>query len=370
MKSKEVKVVIPIYHKQLTYNEKISLLQCKRILNQHSLCLIKPINMSLQIEEIQGIEIEEFDRKWFQSVQTYNLLMLTEQFYERFEDYEYILIYQLDAFVFRDELLTFCSMGYDYIGAPWLHGKFVYVNGAGGYYYIGNGGFSLRKVKSHLDILKKSSINGIVNEDMFFASRQHAQFRIAPIEVATGFAFETNVRECIEKNNGKLPFGCHAWEKYDFQFYQNIFQDFGYDTSDIQDGKLDQIKDDALYDLAELTEKELRETLKFIFPNMENEIWIWGAGQIGKECGWQMLRNHIHIKGFLDKNMRLHGTKLFEKEIVIAPCHYFKDTGKTPLIIAMSQIPEEIIEQLNQNSKYEGRDYISWNMLCSLLKVY
>lgn len=30
------------------------------------------------------------------------------------------MIYQLDAWVFNDELSSWCSLGYDYIGAPFF----------------------------------------------------------------------------------------------------------------------------------------------------------------------------------------------------------------------------------------------------------
>ena len=46
-------------------------------------------------------------------------MLLTADFYRRFTDYEYILIHQLDVFLFEDKLLEFCDMGYDYIGAPY-----------------------------------------------------------------------------------------------------------------------------------------------------------------------------------------------------------------------------------------------------------
>ena len=35
-----------------------------------------------------------------------------------FLEYQYMLIYQLDAFVFEDKLDYFCELGYDYIGIP------------------------------------------------------------------------------------------------------------------------------------------------------------------------------------------------------------------------------------------------------------
>lgn len=368
MKANEVKVVIPIYREKLTQNEDISFRQCKKILNRYPLCIVKPVSLSLQIAGVQGMEIEEFEDIWFQSIQTYNDLMLSEQFYERFRDYKYILIHQLDAFVFRDELYNFCALDYDYIGAPWLYGQFVYINGESGYYYTGNGGLSLRKVESHLSVLKERQIQNIVNEDMFFSSRNQNVFRTAPIEIALEFAFEANVKECFERNHEALPFGCHAWQKYDFEFYRPIFQEMGYDTSDIQDGEMDWIRRHTLCDYSKLTEKNIREALQALLPDMENEIWIWGAGWVGKKCGWMFQRSHIHVKGFIDGNVHMHGVRLFGKEIS-SSTEYFQETGKALLLIAMNHVPEEIVEELYGKGKREGKDYILWKKLLDRLCI-
>lgn len=356
--------MIPIYHVQLTLNERISLLQCKKVLNQYPICIIKPENMVLQIEEIQGMEIKEFDETWFRSVQSYNMLMLTKYFYQQFCDCEYILIYQLDAFVFRDELQAFCSLGYDYIGAPWLYGCFAYMNGTGKYYYVGNGGLSLRRVRACLEILQEFQGGNLVNEDIFFASRGEKKFRIAPMDIALQFAFEANVKACFEKNHRKLPFGCHAWQKYDFSFYRPIFQNIGYDTSCIQDEKLD--KDSTKCDLSMINEKDFRKTVQFLLSDMKNEVWIWGAGQIGKHCGWLLQKNHIRIKGFIDNNSSIYNTELYDKE-VCAPSRYFEDASETPIVIAILHMPDEIRNYLCQNGKQQGKDYVSWDMLTALL---
>ena len=42
--------------------------------------------------------------------------MVSPLFYLNFKKYRYLLIYQLDALVFRDELLEWCSKEIDYIG--------------------------------------------------------------------------------------------------------------------------------------------------------------------------------------------------------------------------------------------------------------
>ncbi len=42
----------------------------------------------------------------------------------------------------------------------------------------------------------------------------------SPVE-ACAFAFERSPRYLYEKNANILPFGCHAWEKYDKAFWLN-----------------------------------------------------------------------------------------------------------------------------------------------------
>jgi len=34
------------------------------------------------------------------------------------------------------------------------------------------------------------------------------------------FSFEVGPKHCFEKNNQTLPFGCHAWAKYDREFWK------------------------------------------------------------------------------------------------------------------------------------------------------
>jgi hypothetical protein len=73
-------------------------------------------------------------------------------FYEVFRQYEYMLIYQLDCWVFRDELEMWCDKGYDYIGAPFFVKWFVDRG-----IYVGNGGFSLRKISNIIEYLKRNN---------------------------------------------------------------------------------------------------------------------------------------------------------------------------------------------------------------------
>lgn len=60
-------------------------------------------------------------------------------------------------------------------------------------------------------------------EESFWTNRAmhyYPEFKIAPLELALRFSFECVPRYCFEKNNNNLPFGCHAWQKYDKKFWE------------------------------------------------------------------------------------------------------------------------------------------------------
>ena len=49
-------------------------------------------------------------------------------------------------------------------------------------------------------------------------------FRIAPPEVAVKFSWEALPRRCYELCNGNLPFGLHAWARYDLPFLRPLLE--------------------------------------------------------------------------------------------------------------------------------------------------
>ncbi|MBO7213161.1 MAG: hypothetical protein J6U99_01215, partial [Rikenellaceae bacterium] len=109
-----VVVVIPTYRNELSEWEKLSLEQCVKVLSKnHHIKIVAPEGI-----DSHGLQVERFDSKFFDGLAGYNKLMLAAEFYDRFSDYDYILIYQLDGWVFRDRLNEWCSQGWDYIGAP------------------------------------------------------------------------------------------------------------------------------------------------------------------------------------------------------------------------------------------------------------
>jgi hypothetical protein len=108
--TERVAVVIPIYRNEFSAFEELALKQCFRVLNKHKIIVIKPKSLNLTIlREYDFIDFISFDDHYFENIQGYNALMLWEGFYEKFLEYQYILIHQLDAFVFKDSLIEWCD---------------------------------------------------------------------------------------------------------------------------------------------------------------------------------------------------------------------------------------------------------------------
>jgi len=246
-----VAIVVPIHKEELTPEEKVSLRHLIHFLGRYDKYFVIPDNLNINIPN-KDFMIKKFNRKYFQSTKTYSKLMLSTEFYDSFRAYEYILIYQLDSLVFSDQLIQWCKKGYDYIGSPWFRTE---IKKAAGWDSIqdcvGNGGFSLRKVQSFLKVLhiyqnphqqniphtQRKKVTLIIqhalkinidhhyqgNEDFFWsleAKKLYPDFKIPSPEIAVSFAFEVGPRFCFKKNNNSLPFGCHAWLKYDKEFWQ------------------------------------------------------------------------------------------------------------------------------------------------------
>lgn len=242
MSSTKVAVVIPTYKEELDEFEKISLAQVRKILGKYPLVFIAPEGKNFSYFKPEDI-IVHCPSQYFQSLESYNQLMMSPQFYETFLIFDYILIYQLDAFVFYDALEFFCSLGYDYIGAPIPYSSW-YGYKAKKVPRVGNGGFSLRKVKACYQLVKACSV--LPNwdyllkkfyEDAFFGFcgvRDDVDFKTAPVFVAVRFAFDFYPERFI-KRTGKIPFGCHGWPKFGADFYVKAFAKYGWDLRPLRD---------------------------------------------------------------------------------------------------------------------------------------
>ncbi|MDR6194868.1 DUF5672 family protein [Siphonobacter sp. SORGH_AS_0500] len=234
-----VAVVIPIYRSEMNEFEKISLQQCVQKLGHYPIIIVKP--QSLDVSYLQtfhtSFKIQSFHDDYFKGIDAYNLLLTQPDFYLSFQQYQYILIYQLDAFVFHDELEVWCKKGYDYIGAPYLSPNASKQSITDLKKPLLNGGLSLRNVQASLKLIhlyKQLYGQWPGNEDMLFSLHSTRLFVFRPFmklpepKEALAFSFEQFPEYCYELNQKKLPFGCHAWEKYNLNFWRPFFQQSGY----------------------------------------------------------------------------------------------------------------------------------------------
>ena len=248
MNKKRVIVIIPIYTTRLTDYEQASLRQCFKVLASHEICFVKPqsLDPSPLAETYRPNLIVDFPDSCFLGIAAYNRLMMSPRFYATFESWDYMLIYQPDAWVFDDQLDAWCARGYDYIGAPWIpkpkYGRLYYrifnrlkriychISGASDYsqlyYRVGNGGLSLRHIDTFArtardmepQIARYLSHPGIdfYNEDIFWSlevNRHEERLKIPHWQEALQFSFDKNPAACYELNGHRLPFGCHGWSK-------------------------------------------------------------------------------------------------------------------------------------------------------------
>ena len=218
-------IVIPQYTEELSQAETTSLHQALRLGRGVDIINVSPERLRHNEDLLDPIF---FPDRYFESTHTYSELMLTHKFWESFIGYEYILIYQLDCLLLRDNLLEWCEMGYDYIGAPWLPG---FAEEGEQFAAVGNGGFSLRKVSKHLEVFKVMGNVEVIpypgHEDVAWSQEIPKQlpfinFKVACPEVAKYFAVETGVMLNKKLLKGKYPSGVHAWEKREPNYFKEI----------------------------------------------------------------------------------------------------------------------------------------------------
>ena len=246
---KKVAVVVPAYREKLAKHEEIALRQMSKVLGSYDRFFVAPEGLDVNYGSYcQGMRVLYFAKECFRSTVTYSQLLLSPNFYACFEEYEYILIHQLDVFVFKDRLQEFCALGLDYIGAPAL--KFVplwhYMDAR-----VGNGGLSLRKVASCRRILENRAFftthpfrnDFLVYEDTFFGfagTQPEMDFKVADLVTARKFALQDEVQHALRGPVIELPFGVHGWQKINTKLWTMVIQkEYGYDTEGIEGENLD-----------------------------------------------------------------------------------------------------------------------------------
>ena len=264
-KSKLVAIVVALSNRPvLTPSEEVSLKHLRHYLGKYDKYIVVPDTLDFRLPDFV---VKPFADRYFGSAEAHKQLLFSTEYYQAFADYEFILTYHLDALVFSDELEAWCECGYDFIGPPWvIHDDAPYAGNKEYEGRVGNGGFSLKRVDSFLKVLNSdryaidpeeywkkhyagsSLASRIYNfprklrmtshrynnakwelarwdksEELFIANRAvhyYPEFKIAPFDVALRFGFECVPEYCYELNGHKLPFGCHAWERYDRKFWE------------------------------------------------------------------------------------------------------------------------------------------------------
>lgn len=269
---KRVAIMVPLPSPQLSEDDEISMRHLRKHLDGYEKFLLVPQGMPVDLD---GFSVLELDRRHFGSATNHNRMLYRTDFWENFADYEYVLMYHLDALVFSDQLQEWCDRGLDYIGSPFLRcADAPWVREE----RVGNGGFALYCVSSVLKVLwnryaddpsryfhdrfwrqiefqrkllrpvraampawlkgrataplrsqLKKMDHTEVNErgnDLFWsdqAKRFLPEFRVASLEDGLAFSFEMEPRRCLERTGGRMPFGCHAFGRYDRAFWEEHF---------------------------------------------------------------------------------------------------------------------------------------------------
>lgn len=259
---KPVVVVIPIYKVIPNELENRSFVNCLTILGNHPIVIVAPkhLDLSYYTKFKSEITIIRFEDYYFDSIQGYNKLMISKVFYTTFKEFEYLLIHQLDAYIFKDELIQWCNLDYDYIGAPVFNFRTDHFSQITEVATL-NGGLSLRKTQTAInalnsfhkiytfrDLLRKnwkdSKILGFFkscyfflignntfhlfnrydrNEDLFWAIKCKQilrNYKVPEVEISVKFAIDNHPDKAFEMGNYTLPFGCHAFDK-NIEFWKN-----------------------------------------------------------------------------------------------------------------------------------------------------
>lgn len=231
-------IVIPIYKQTPDELDKIALSSFQSVCeNKYDKYFICPdgLDTSEYNEIIDLKDIVFFDKKYFESNVTYSQLLIQYDFYKTFDVYDYMLIYQTDCYIFRDEIDEFASYEYDYIGAPivsnlsfWPHFKHAQQP------ICGNGGLSLRKISTFKEICdpngeiyreynrEENKYAKVWCEDKFFCDELSEVYELDKPnwKVAALFAFDMNPDVLVDIYGMKLPMGCHAFDK-NIRFWKN-----------------------------------------------------------------------------------------------------------------------------------------------------
>lgn len=341
-------IVVPVYKEEILEYEKYSLSRLKEVLGRYPIIFVAPNKLSgdMYRKIVPQSRWQTFANGCFQGFSAYNKLLLSDDFYSAFSDYDKILICQTDVLVLEDRLEEFLSLPYDYIGAPIA----VFKNDLH-QLYGGNGGFSLRCVRSFMRILEKhreEAERWTENEDEFFSycGEMHPdEFCVAPPKIAMRFAFDRFSRYMYRKNHEQLPMAWHGWLTYDPEFScRFIFPEAMHDChSEMQ---------------LRTYSEAMREFHSFI--GAFSHIYIYGAGQWGKTVYHYLKMNNVVVKGFIVSDDQFFSGDAYQG----TPVHHVSElAGKDKscgIIFAIGRryLSEETVKSLEHSINNAGFQHL------------
>ncbi len=241
-------VLIPAYKPAFDADEEACVKRYVKVLKDRDLVFTLPegLDSRYYAETFPTVGQRRFPAKYFRNITGYNKLLLSEDYYNAFDKYEYMLIAQPDAVIWQDSdrLDEFAKKGYDYYGAPWEPARRIWewtmaekegdkglrvrcCKGKNDGIVMGNGGFSLRHIRHCRQLIHKFRWRKIYwyikrNEDIFFGVfGRDSRMGFKPADISTGreFAAEYDLRERVQK--GDIPYAVHGWSK-DFADYKDM----------------------------------------------------------------------------------------------------------------------------------------------------
>ena len=276
--------IIPIYKEPslFTSQEKTSLINNLVKLSRYKVILLSHHKLesvivdflacSIDIALQEGLEIMYIASHHLSSVSSYDRLLKSSKFYQIFSSFSHLVIVQLDVWIFGTNIETWLALPYAQIGAPWLCLKEEELSMIG----VGNGGLSIRNIRTVIRLLESSrsaltfdsirrglclmygidqdaigpshslkalsKVNILLTlinlfpmlrskhifkrvflEDYYLACLAESNPDITPslpsLDEAASFSFESFPSELYARF-GRLPFGCHAFEKHERSFWK------------------------------------------------------------------------------------------------------------------------------------------------------
>lgn len=263
---KSTVVVVPIYSNKMSILEEKSFLRMIKVFKNREITIVSPYSLkefSSKLAAANNLNVTFFSNDYFKGIKGYNRLLICKDFYNRFINFNYLLICQLDVYVIKDEIDYWTSLNLDNIGAPIFEG---YSNPSEVFKKNGNnGGFCLRNISNSLKVLSKIKfryskfstlisiekkwfwklyrflrdglifnykikyLRPIINEDVFWSMivpKQFSFFKVCPPEKAMFFAFDANPKLLYKKCENRFPMAIHAWWRYDKDFVEELIENY------------------------------------------------------------------------------------------------------------------------------------------------